>query len=196
MKPAPAIGPNAVTQLVPALTRQGFAAMVPQLFAGAGVAGWLADPPAAMVDERMVAALHRTLRAGLPPEQTSLVLAEAGRLTADYLLAARIPGLAQAVLKLLPASLAASLLVGAIKAHAWTFAGSGRFSALGGKPLILEITNNPLCAGEHAAAPICSWHAAVFRRLFEVLVSRDVRVDEIDCEGRGDDACRFSIDWS
>ena len=149
-----------------------------------------------MVDERQVAALHRTLRAELPAEQASLVLAEAGRLTADYLLAARIPALAQAILKLLPASLSASLLVGAIKTHAWTFAGSGRFSARSGNPLILEITNNPLCTGEHAAAPICSWHAAVFRRLFEVLVSRDVRVDEIDCEARGDGACRFSIGWS
>ncbi|MGF7211279.1 divinyl protochlorophyllide a 8-vinyl-reductase [Skermanella aerolata] len=196
MKPAPAIGPNAVTQLVPALTRQGFDGMVPQVFARAGVSGWLADPPAVMVDERQVAALHRTLRAELPAEQASLVLAEAGRLTADYLLAARIPALAQAILKLLPASLSASLLVGAIKAHAWTFAGSGRFSARSGKPLILKITNNPLCAGEHAAAPICLWHAAVFRRLFEVLVSHHVRVDEIDCEACGDDACRFSIDWS
>ncbi|EWY40895.1 hypothetical protein N825_33735 [Skermanella stibiiresistens SB22] len=196
MKPAPAIGPNAVTQLVPALTRQGFDGMVPRVFAGAGVAGWLADPPAVMVDELQVAALHRTLRAWLPPEQASLVLADAGRLTADYLLAARIPGLAQAIMKRLPASLSASLLVGAIKAHAWTFAGSGRFSARDGKPLILQITNNPLCASEHAAAPVCSWHAAVFRRLFEVLVTRHVRVDEIDCEARGDDACRFSIDWS
>lgn len=196
MKPMPAIGPNAVIQLVPALTRQGFDGMVPQVFARAGVAGWLAHPPAVMVDERQVAALHRTLRAGLPPEQAALVLAEAGRLTADYLLAARIPGMAQAILKLLPAPLSASLLVGAIKAHAWTFAGSGRFSACSGTPLILEIADNPLCAGEHTAAPVCSWHAAVFRRLFEVLVSRDVRVDEIDCEARGDCACRFSIDWS
>lgn len=196
MKPMPAIGPNAVTQLVPALMRQGFDGMVPRVFAGAGVAGWLAEPPSAMVDERQVAGLHRALRAGLPPEQAALVLAEAGRLTADYLLAARIPGLAQAILKRLPASLSASLLVGAIKAHAWTFAGSGRFSAHSGTPLLLEIRNNPLCAGEHAAAPVCSWHAAVFRRLFEVLVSPDVRVDEIDCEARGDGACRFLIDWS
>jgi divinyl protochlorophyllide a 8-vinyl-reductase len=187
----PAIGPNAVTQLVPALMRQGFDGMAPRVFAG-----WLAEPPSAMVDERLVASLHRALRAGLPPEQAALVMAEAGRLTADYLLAARIPGLAQAILKRLPASLSASLLVGAIKAHAWTFAGSGRFSARSGTPLILEITNNPLCAGEHGAAPVCSWHAAVFRRLFEVLVSRDVRVDEIDCEARGDGACRFSIGWS
>jgi divinyl protochlorophyllide a 8-vinyl-reductase len=169
---------------------------VPQVFAGAGVAGWLADPPAVMVDEHLAAGLHRTLRARLPVEQASLVMAEAGRLTADYLLAARIPASAQAILKLLPAFLSASLLVGAIKAHAWTFAGSGHFSARSGTPLLLEIRNNPLCAGEHAPAPVCAWHAAVFRRLFEVLVSRDVRVDEIDCEACGGSACRFSIDWS
>ncbi|UEM24179.1 bacteriochlorophyll 4-vinyl reductase (plasmid) [Skermanella mucosa] len=196
MGQAATIGPNAVIQLVPALTRKGFDGMAPQVFAGAGVTGWLADPPAAMVDERLAAGLHRALRAGLPPGQASLVLAEAGRLTADYLLAARIPGPAQAILKLLPASLSASLLVGAIRAHAWTFAGSGRFSARGGPPLLLEIRNNPLCAGEHAPAPVCSWHAAVFRRLFEVLVSHDVRVDETGCEACGDPACRFSIDWS
>lgn len=195
MNPVPAIGPNAVTRIVPALTRMGLDGMAPQVFAGAGVAGWLADPPTAMVDERLVAGLHRTVRARLPPDQALLVLAEAGRLTADYLLSARIPRSAQAVLKLVPSSLSASLLVGAIAAHAWTFAGSGRFSARRGKPLLLEIRNNPLCLGDHAAAPVCSWHAAVFRRLFEVLVSCDVQVDEVDCEACGGDACLFSIDW-
>jgi divinyl protochlorophyllide a 8-vinyl-reductase len=124
-----------------------------------------------------------------------MILIDAGTRTADYILANRIPKLAQAVLKLLPAPLAARALAAAIAAHAWTFAGSGRFSVLRGNPMLLEIAQNPLCAEDRAGAAICAWHTAVFQRLFQALVSPAARVVETACEGQGDSCCRFAVSW-
>ncbi|WP_244532423.1 hypothetical protein [Methylocapsa palsarum] len=51
------IGPNAVTQLHAALIAAGLEAEAVQLFSAARAEDWLADRPAAMVDERRVARL-------------------------------------------------------------------------------------------------------------------------------------------
>jgi divinyl protochlorophyllide a 8-vinyl-reductase len=193
-RPAAEIGPNAVTQVIAALTRAGHQRHAVPIFAAAGAADWLAAPPTTMVDERRVAQLHQAVRATLGPAEALAVLAGAGRLTADYILAVRIPRPAHAIMMRLPAGLAGRLLVSAIRAHAWTFAGSGRFSARAGTPTVLEISANPLCAGGRAAAPTCAWHAAVYQRLFEVLVSPAVRVAETACEACGDACCRFVVD--
>ncbi len=189
------IGPNAVTQLYAALRRADLEPLALPIFTRAEVADWLAAPPVAMVSERRVAALHRQVRAALPPGQARRVMADAGRLTADYLLANRIPRPVGIVLKLLPPRLAAPILVGAIRSHAWTFAGSGRFSARAGMPTVLEIAGNPLCVGETAVETVCAWHAAVFQRLFEVLVSRTANVTQTDCEAAGGCCCRFQVRW-
>jgi divinyl protochlorophyllide a 8-vinyl-reductase len=53
---------------------------------------WLETPPEAMVDERPVGRLHRVVRRALGPVKAECVMAAAGRGTADYLLAYRIPG--------------------------------------------------------------------------------------------------------
>jgi divinyl protochlorophyllide a 8-vinyl-reductase len=117
-------------------------------------------------------------------------------LTADYLLANRIPRLAQVFFRLLPARLAAWALMRAISAHAWTFAGSGIFSFSVGSSAEARIRDNPLCSGLRAEAPACVWHAAVFEKLFRALVSPSTRVQEIDCCARGDACCRFRLDWA
>lgn len=189
------IGPNAVTQLIPALRRAGLEAQTARLFDGAGAGDWMADPPSGMVDAARVAQVHRAVRAALPRARSEAVLAEAGRLTAEYLLANRIPRAAQAVLRCLPPAAASRLLVPAIAAHAWTFAGAGAFSAVAGAPSVIEIAGNPLCAGERADTPVCAWHAAVFQRLFRALVSSRTRVREVACEACGDACCRFVADW-
>jgi len=189
------IGPNAVTQLINALDAAGLRPAASAIFAEAGAREWLTAPPTAMVEERPVALLHQALRRLLSPQQAAEILADAGRRTADYILANRIPKPAQIVLKLLPAPLAARMLVSAIGAHAWTFAGSGRFAGRAGKSVTFEITANPLCAGEHSEFQVCVWHAAVFQRLFQVLVSPNTRVVETSCGARGDDCCRFVADW-
>ena len=189
------IGPNAVLQLTEALWAREWGALVAPMYARAGSSDWLSTPPAAMVDERRVARLHREVRATLPPDEARAVMADAGRRTADYLLANRIPRFAQAALKVLPASLAARLLVGAIRANAWTFAGSSRFTAEAGAPTVFILAGNPLCAGERAAAPQCAWHAAVFQRLFQSLVAPGALAVETHCQAAGHRCCRFVLDW-
>jgi divinyl protochlorophyllide a 8-vinyl-reductase len=188
------IGPNAVIQLVAALRASQLAGAAPAIFRDAGVGDWLAVPPAAMVDERRVARLHQCVRASLPAAQAAGVLADAGRMTADYLLANRIPRVAHATFRILPAPLSASLLVAAVRRNAWTFAGSGQLYARAGAPTVFELAGNPLCAGETAPAPVCVWHAAVFQRLFEVLVDSSSQVIETHCRAAGNDRCRFLVD--
>jgi divinyl protochlorophyllide a 8-vinyl-reductase len=189
------IGPNAVTQLVAALKMDGLDRVSAPIFRTAGVETWLTDPPSAMVQENLVADLHQAVRAAFPGVEGNSLMADAGWLTADYLLVNRIPRAAQVVMKLLPAVLSARLLVSAIRSHAWTFAGSGTFRARAGVPTVFEIEDNPLCRGERASAPVCAWHAGVFQQLFAVLVSRNAGVVETSCEAQGDKCCRFVVDW-
>ncbi|QDL96562.1 bacteriochlorophyll 4-vinyl reductase [Rhodopseudomonas palustris] len=190
------IGPNAVIQLIHALEAAGLQPAAKEIFSEAAASDWLAEPPSAMVDERPVAAIHQAVRRVLPQPQAAAILADAGLRTGDYILAHRIPKLAQAVLKIMPASIAARMLTKAITAHAWTFAGSGRFTASVGKTVTFEIAANPLCAGEHADHHVCVWHASVFQRLFQVLVSPYTRVTETACGAKGNECCRFVADWT
>ncbi len=193
--PTGKIGPNAVIQLIEALRAAGLDAAMAPIFAEAGVRDWLRDPPTAMVDAAPVGRLHQAVRAALAPQQAALLMADAGRRTANYLLATRIPKPVQFLLRLLPARRAARLLVAAIRAHAWTFAGSGRFIAEAGLPTRFVLIGNPLCAGEHADHPVCAWHAAVFERLFQALVAPSAQTIETSCAARGDDACSFTVTW-
>jgi divinyl protochlorophyllide a 8-vinyl-reductase len=187
-RPAPMVGPNSVTQLAAALRAHGGEPAVEATFAAAGLAPLLRDPPAHMIDERVPARLHRTLQALLPPPVGPAIAADAGTRTADYLLAHRIPKLAQSLLRRLPKRLAARLLLAAIGRNAWTFAGSGRFSGRAGDPLVIEIERNPL------STPGNPWHAATFRRLFRALVSPVAQVRVTACCADGAPACRFEID--
>jgi divinyl protochlorophyllide a 8-vinyl-reductase len=189
------IGPNAVTRVAEALRASHGEARARAVFAACGLAHHLDHPPEAMVAEADVALLAAALRRTLPEEQARHVAARAGRATGDYLLAHRIPRPAQAVLRALPARLAAPLLLAAIRRHAWTFAGSGRFVARAGRPVQLAIAGNPMCRGIVAQAPACDYYAATFERLFRVLVHRRASVVETACTACGADACRFAIDW-
>ena len=72
------IGPNAVIQLIQALTAAGLHDQAKTIFTTAGASDWLAQPPAEMVDERRVAAIHQTVRQLLPPEQAVAILTDAG----------------------------------------------------------------------------------------------------------------------
>jgi len=184
------IGPNAILQLLPVLDDLGGPGLARRILAEGG----LTAPPApeGMIDEKAVAATHRALRRVLP-DQAATLAAEAGRRTADYILAHRIPMPAQRVLKCLPRGLAERLLVQAIARHAWTFAGSGRFRVLRRRPPVFEIAGNPIVLGERAAAPLCHWHAAVFERLFRVLVDPEACCMETACAAAGAPACRFEI---
>lgn len=197
------IGPNAITRVAEAL---GPARARP-LFQHAGLAAYLDAPPQAMVDEREVIALHAALRSDLGEAEARRVAADAGRRTAAYLLAHRIPAPAQLLLKALPAGLAARALLKAIGDHAWTFVGSGHFGARyparlaarvtsgRARPVVLSIGNNPLCRGVNSAEPACDYDLAVFEVLFRTLVHRGATVTETACGACGDPACTFEIRW-
>jgi divinyl protochlorophyllide a 8-vinyl-reductase len=192
------IGPNAITRVAQVLPSWRGPAYAERLFERAGLLGYWHHPPEAMVHEDEVRALHAALREALPAGEAAAVSRAAGCATADYLLGHRIPRAVQRLLKVLPAGLAARVLVAAISRHAWTFAGSGTFSAppaRHGARVLLEIRHNPLCRGLHSAVPACDYYAATFERLFQVLVHRGSRVRETACEACGDDACRFELWW-
>lgn len=189
------IGPNAITRVAEVLRERLGEATAKRLFGRAGLLPYLTQPPQAMVDEAEVTRLHQVLREGLGTAQALQVAREAGTRTAEYLLAHRIPRPAQAVLKRLPPALAARALLSAIGGHSWTFAGSGRFRAQAGHPVVLSITNNPMCRGAALAEPGCDFYAATFERLFRVLVHPSSTVVETHCEACGDPMCRFEVRW-
>ncbi|MDX8353773.1 bacteriochlorophyll 4-vinyl reductase [Cognatiyoonia sp. IB215182] len=182
------IGPNAILQLLPVLEQAGGTRLRDQIMWAAGVF----DPPsdAGLMPEAPAARIHQALRE-IEPEMASSLAWAAGVRTAEYIMAHRIPGLAQGLLRLLPAPLAAPLLSKAIAQHAWTFAGSGRFSVAG--KLVFEIADNPIVRGEHSDRPLCHWHAAVFEKLFSELVDPRLRCEETACCAMGAPACRFEL---
>lgn len=189
------IGPNAITRVAESLAAFESTATLKRIFEAAGITRHLDTPPSGMVDEREVTALHRALRAELGPGRARSVSWAAGRLTADYLLANRIPQPAQRVLRIMPPAIASRMLLAAIGKHSWTFAGSGNFSAHSGHPVIVEIAGCPICRDATASMPLCDFYAATFERLFAELVSANARVVETACSANGAIACTFEIRW-
>ncbi len=184
------IGPNAILQLVPVLDARLGVRGREALLERAAI-DELPDG-SAMIDEAPVARLHQALRRHEPGLAADLSR-RAGLATGDYILAHRIPMVAQRILRLLPARLAATMLAGAINRHAWTFAGSGAFRVVSAEPPVFEIADNPVVRGEEAERPVCDWHAAVFERLYRQLVADDYRARETACMAAGGDCCRFEL---
>jgi divinyl protochlorophyllide a 8-vinyl-reductase len=187
------IGPNAVTRIAEALGAAAGEDAVLDLFATAGLSHHLADPPRHMVAERDVTTLHAALRARLGEAGAACIGAEAGRRTADYLLAHRIPRPLQMALRLAPPRLAARVLLGAIGRHAWTFSGRGGFAAVPGRPARVTIAGCPLCRGATTTAPACAYFAATLERLCQRLVHRRAQVRVTACQALGAPACVFEI---
>jgi len=196
--PAPAgrVGPNAVTRTAEAIDALIGPGATRAVFARAGLSGYLAEPPTAMVDEREVARLNAALRRSLGSDTADAVAAEAGRRTADYLLAHRIPRPAQAILRVLPPGPALRVLMKAVARNAWTFAGSGSFAwrALPGGGVEVAIRNCPLARDlTGAGAPVCGLYAATFEHLARTLCARTARCEEVACAADGAEACVFAI---
>ncbi|MEE4236384.1 MAG: bacteriochlorophyll 4-vinyl reductase [Anderseniella sp.] len=195
------IGPNAIIQVAGAIRSQHDAARLDEVMQQAGLAHYVAKPPSSMVPETEVATLHRAVAGLIPAPQGEAIMREAGRNTALYLLANRIPALAQAVLKLLPAPLAARALLAAITRHAWTFAGSSRFSHDARHPVHISLEGSPLFATPECRSLAAAYFEATFETLFQTLVSRRTRAvsrpeaaDE-NGAGRHHAACAFDLVW-
>jgi divinyl protochlorophyllide a 8-vinyl-reductase len=212
------IGPNAILQLVEALQASVGRDRARTVFEEAGQARYLVEPPSVMVAEGDVTALYTSLPSQLGTRLAAEVAGHAGWLTGEYLLAHRIPRPVQQVLRLLPAPLASRVLLSAIRRHAWTFVGSGRFLVapvasvatsgdIAGRGtsrvadidrrvrLWLRVEDCPICRGSRQSAPGCSFYAATFECLFAVLVQRRARVRETQCQAQGAAACVFEVSW-
>ncbi len=197
-RPVGCIGPNAIIRVAEAATQRFGLPSTARLFEAAGLQHRLAAPPQAMVAEAEVYRLHAALREQFGLQAAAELARDAGRRTAHYLLAHRIPKPLQVVLRRLPAALAARVLLAAIRRSAWTFVGSGRFSAQAGGwrgPACLSVQDNPLCRGLRLPVPACDFYAATFGELFVALVHPRAVVREVACEALGDPACRFEIRW-
>ncbi|MEE4337667.1 bacteriochlorophyll 4-vinyl reductase [Erythrobacter sp.] len=160
------IGPNAVLQTVRIIEERLGSEVSAAILAEAGLSGLPSGE--CMIRETHAIALHRALHRRLPREAPAIARS-AGWATADYIIAHRIPGAAKVLLRLLPASLAAPLMMAAIRRHAWTFAGAGRFTPRGGWSFTIDRSR----AGDQPAPPAClfEWYGAVFTRLFRELVA-------------------------
>jgi divinyl protochlorophyllide a 8-vinyl-reductase len=191
--PADRIGPNAILRVMEVLQEDQGEDVLGAVMARAGLDGYLACPPDAMVSQDEVTALHEALRGHFSATQYRGISREAGLRTGDYLLANRIPAPAQWLLRRLPRALAARALLAAITRNAWTFAGTAHFTARAGNPHRLTLGGCKVCQGATDDHPLCDYYAATFERLFRVLVDPRLSVVETRCQAQGHPACVFEV---
>jgi divinyl protochlorophyllide a 8-vinyl-reductase len=189
------VGPNAITRMAESLLAAGGERLCREIFASAELSAYLVRPPTQMIPEIDVARLHQAAIERLGEARSADISRDAGRRTGDYLLAHRIPGLAQRVLKKLPRELAARILVAAIARHAWTFAGGGAFAYEFSPQLTLRLMGSPICKGLRTQEPACTYFAATFEGVFKEMLGPSVRVHEIYCEATGAPTCVFEVQW-
>ena len=191
---APArMGPNAIIQVAGVLGDRVGPAIAEAVLHD--TTGYRMDAlPSRMVDEREAQALVRGLVDRIGPDEATGVLHDAGVRTADYLLAVRIPRVAQLVIRSLPRRIGLGLLLRLMSANAWTFAGSGRFLVVPGRPWPeLRFENCAMCRHMHEHQPMCDFYGGTFERLIRVLVASEAQVDEVECLAQGGSACRFRL---
>ena len=182
------VGPNAIIQLGNALRDRFGADETVGFFDRHGFGALIEKPPTEMIDQSIPAMLMRALWDDFDHATASGIAGDAGRRTADYIVANRIPRIARALFRVTPRRRAARMLLRAIERHAWTFAGSGVCETSGTDPYLISIRDNPL------ALPQCDWHVAVFERLFRRLVSGGAVVRHVDCCRNGGAVCTFEIE--
>lgn len=183
------IGPNAILQLLPVIEQFKGSKRSEELLIKAGI--FEIPDGLSMIPEGAAARLHKQLRLE-EPEFAALLSEAAGRKTADYILANRIPKPANILLKGLPKHVSAMMLSRAIERHSWTFVGSGHLRVP--DPWTFELQNNPLIKGEYSETCLCHWHVGVFTRLYQKLVSKRCECIETRCGAQNADrVCRFCL---
>jgi divinyl protochlorophyllide a 8-vinyl-reductase len=176
--PPALIGPNAVLQTVAVMEERLGAADTGAILLDAQIHAMPCGEH--MIPEIQALRLHRWL-ALHEPMGCFLIAEEAGRRTADYIIANRIPPAAVWLLRHLPAMLAAPLLMAAIRKHAWTFIGAGVFAPAGAWDFTIDRT----AAEDTIPLPdsLFHWYAAVFTRLYAELVAKDCQCRASDPAG-------------
>lgn len=182
------VGPNAIVQLVESMRATGREPLAAAVLGAAGRAAWVNDPPKDMISQKDAARVHALLWQLTDAEEAAVIIADAGRRTADYVTAYRIPPVARRILKILPASVAQRMLLRSIARHAWTFAGSGSFRIAPSAGVSFAIAANPL-----AGPGGCRWHEAVFTQLWRTFISERATVKELNCCAMGSTACEFRV---
>lgn len=187
-EPVAQIGPNALTQTARALVEAAGDAQARALLARAGLLWLLERPPTTMVPEASFQQLAQLLIDNLGSERASAVLQRSGALTCEYLLRKRIPYPFQRLLQGLPRALRLRLWLAAIKQHAWTFAGSGRFSYTIGGIVQLQIEHRA-----QVADPVYSFYRGTFCCLLRALVDPALQLrQQIHRHTRGS-ACVYTL---
>lgn len=162
------IGPNAVLQTAAVMEERLGAAETRAILSDARIDALPTGD--CMIPEVQALRLHRWL-ALHDPIGSFTIAEEAGARTAHYIIANRIPKPAVWLLRHLPATLAAPLLMAAIRKHAWTFIGAGVFTVQGGWRFTIDRTD-----ADDAVLPpesLFHWYAAVFTCLYRELVAAD-----------------------
>jgi divinyl protochlorophyllide a 8-vinyl-reductase len=194
--PMARIGPNVIIQVAAAARAQ-----IGERFADALVRDAtpysLHELPGEMIDQREAQAIVRELVARIGARDAVPVLREAGERTAEYLLANRIPRVAQWVMRALPRRMGLSVLLRAMSANAWTFAGSGAFRVVPFRPWPrLEFGSCAMCAGMHEDEPMCHFYGGTFEQLIRRLIAPAATVREVECMAQGGHRCRFELSLS
>lgn len=183
------IGPHAVIHMAEAMAER----LGPFVAAGVLASALIEEVPGAdggMIPEIEALRLHRWLLMTEPVEGFAITR-EAARRTADYIIANRIPAPAVALLRALPAALAAPLLMRAIARHAWTFIGGGAFRA----ETAWSFTIDRTAAEDPMPVPDSTfeWYGAVFERLFQRLVAGDCRIKIVPVRGASEPVHHFRL---
>ncbi|NTU82004.1 MAG: bacteriochlorophyll 4-vinyl reductase [Chloroflexales bacterium] len=188
------IGPNSIIQTVGAIEEERGPQETRSFLRRIGQGDFAEQLPTTMIDEIAFISLISAIRADIGVEAAGRILARSGERTADYLLANRIPAPAHAILPRLPRRLGLSLLLKAISGHAWTFAGTGRFSyKVDAKGATLSLANSPESRGMTADKPICRYYESCFQSLLRPLIDRRLVVRELRCAAQGAEACVFEV---
>ena len=188
------IGPNSIIQTVGALEEERGYKETQNFLRRIGQGDFADQLPTTMIEEIAFISLIGAIRADMGVEAAGRILARSGERTADYLLANRIPVPAHLVLPRLPRRLGLNLLLKAISGHAWTFAGTGRFSyTVDAKGAMLSLADSPESRGIVADAPICHYYERCFQALLRPLIDRRLVVREVACTAQGAEACVFEV---
>jgi divinyl protochlorophyllide a 8-vinyl-reductase len=162
------IGPNAVLKTVEVMEERLGQAQTAAILADAQITRLPSGTH--MIPEIEALRLHHWL--ALHDPIGALVIAEeAGARTADYIIANRIPPVAAWLLCHLPAFAAAPLLMAAIRRHAWTFVGAGAFARADAWHFTID--RAPARDRLPPSDSLFVWYAAVFTRLYRVLIAPD-----------------------
>jgi divinyl protochlorophyllide a 8-vinyl-reductase len=182
------IGPNAVLKTVEVMEERLGTAETAAILADAQITRLPSGEH--MIPEIEALRLHRWL--ALHDPMGALVIAEeSGARTADYIIANRIPRIAGWLLRRLPARAAAPLLMAAIRKHAWTFVGAGAFAPADAWNFTID--RGPARDRLPPSESLFAWYAAVFTRLYRVLVADDCTCRMIDPDVPCDQARSYAI---